>query len=67
MRRTTEAKFIDRHSLVLTRVSLNGFPAQITGIREDYAMVRSLRGEYASQFAWETVLQVVNSGGKFNS
>lgn len=58
---------IDRHALVLTRVTLNGLPAQITGIREDYATVRTLRGEQAAQFAWETVDRVVKASAEFTS
>jgi hypothetical protein len=58
---------INRHHLVLASVTLNGLPAQVTGIRNDYAMVRSLRGECAAEFAWSTVESVVSSGGNFKS
>lgn len=59
---------INRHALVLASVTLNGKPAQVTGIRNDYAMVRSLRGECAAvEVAWPTVESVVNSGGNFKS
>lgn len=59
---------INRHALVLQRVTLNGKPAQVTGIREEFAMVRSLRGECAAaQFDWQTVERVVMSGGNFKS
>lgn len=63
----TATPVINRHALVLQRVTLNGLPAQVTGIRNDFAMVRALRGECAAEFAWSTVERVVSSGGNFKS
>jgi hypothetical protein len=62
------ANVIDRHALILSSVTLNGAPARVTGIRDDYAVVRGLRGEGSAQFAWETVANVVLlNGGAFRS
>jgi hypothetical protein len=64
----TATPVINRHTLVLASVTLNGKPAQVTGIRNDFAMVRSLRGEVAPvEFSWQTVERVVMSGGNFKS
>lgn len=62
------AAVINRHALVLSSVTLNGSQAQITGIRDEYATVRGLRGEHAAQFSWSVVEEVViNHGGNFHS
>ncbi len=58
---------INRHHLVLASVTLNGKPARVTGIRNDYALVMALRGETSAEFAWSTVESVVSSGGNFKS
>jgi hypothetical protein len=63
----TKSTFIDRHSLVLASVTLDGKPARVTGIRNDYALVMALRGETSAEFAWSTVASVVTQGGNFKS
>lgn len=64
----TSTPVINRHALVLQRCTLNGIPAQVTGIRNEFAMIRPLRGECApAAFTWSTVERVICSGGKFKS
>jgi hypothetical protein len=59
---------IDRHALVIASVTLNGAPARVLGIRDDYATVVALRGESAPiQYSWERVDAVVRSGGNFSN
>lgn len=63
----TTAKFIDRHALVLSQAFMNGNRARISGIRNDFATVTDAKTGQTAEFAWETVVRVVNSGGQFNS
>lgn len=63
----TATPVINRHALVLQRVTLNGCPAQVTGIRNEFATVRALRGECSAEFAWQTVERVICNGGNFKS
>lgn len=59
--------YIDRHSLVLATVTLNGKRARISGIRNDYATVTDSTTGMSVEFAWPTVARVVASGGTFKS
>jgi hypothetical protein len=48
--------------------TLNGRPAQISGIKERFATVRSLDGELSAQFSWQAVERIVcNKDGRFQT
>ena len=61
------SSYIDRHSLVLATVTLNGNRARISGIRNDYATVTDSATGMAVEFAWPTAERVVAKGGAFQS
>lgn len=61
------AKFIDRHSLVLSTAFLNGNKARISGIRNDFATVTDSTTNLSAEFAWATVERIVRNGGQFKS
>ena len=63
----TGAKFLDRHALVLSTVTLNGNSARVSGIRNDVATVRDATTGVSAEFAWPTVESVVMAGGAFNA
>jgi hypothetical protein len=68
MTTTAPAPFIDRHALVISSVTLDGAPARLIGIRDDYATVIPLRGGAAPvQYAWTRAYDVVTHGGNFAS
>jgi len=55
-----------KRELAETPVTLNGLPAQIVGVKLDFAKVRTL-DPYGPEieYAWPTVARIVASGGKF--
>jgi hypothetical protein len=54
-----------RRALGDIRVTLDGKPARITGFRMPFAQVQG--GGESVEFAWRTVVRVVQSGGNFKS
>lgn len=57
-----------RRELVDTDITLDGEPALIGGILNDFAGVRLLRNGLGCEFAWETVEHIVtNRSGEFRS
>jgi hypothetical protein len=67
MSTTAPAPFIDRHALVISSVTLDGAPARLIGIRDDYATVIPLRGGAPAQYSWSRAYDVVTHGGNFES
>lgn len=57
----------DRAYLCEATVSIDGYPARITGYMNDFAMVRARDNGISAEFAWETVARIVAKGGSFNS
>jgi hypothetical protein len=56
-----------RRDLVCARVTINGKPAVIGGIKCQFAMVRSLDGSVSAEYAWSTVARIVARDGKFTA
>ena len=49
-------------------VTLDGWPAVVTGYMNDYATVRTIDGPLYVEFAWETVERVMSArNGEFKS
>lgn len=54
-------------SIVGCEVTLNGKPATILGRRHDFAVVATLDGSQAFQWAWPTAYRIYMNGGEFHS
>lgn len=54
-------------SPVGARVTLNGKPATVTGRLCSFAIVRTLDGSMAIEWAWPAVERIVANGGRFNT
>lgn len=57
----------EKRDLVAAKVTLNGRPAVISGIKEKFAKVRQIPSGDSAEFAWHTVRHIVGKGGKFKS
>ena len=57
----------ERYELASTPVTLNGQPAQIGGVKLDFAGVRITETGESYEWAWETVARIVANGGNFTS
>ena len=58
----------DKRALCAARVTLNGAPAIITGARNPFATVASLKGpQHDATFSWPAAARIVARGGTFNS
>lgn len=66
-----ESYFVDqdtRYNLVACKVTLNDTPAVVSGVKCDFAMVRSLDGCMSVEYAWTTVKHIIeDKGGKFKA
>jgi hypothetical protein len=54
-----------RKNLCSASVTLNGKAAVVSGVKLDFAKVRSLDGTMQGEWAWETVERVIKNGGRF--
>lgn len=57
----------NRRELCQARVTLNGRPAVIGGVRNPFATVAYLDGSGELEWSWDAVARIVASGGKFSS
>jgi len=65
---SAESVYVNRLSLCATEATLNGRPAQITGYRRDFALVRDKETGLGCEFSWEAVDHVViHKKGAFQS
>lgn len=48
-------------------VRLNGEPARISGVRNEFATVCQYPHGLCVEFAWQTVERIVNNGGNFRA
>lgn len=56
-----------RRELCAERVTLNGRPAIVGGVRKDHATVTALDNGESYAWAWPTVARIVGNGGAFRS
>ena len=57
----------EKDTAVNTSVTLNGKPAVIRGRKLKFPKVCELNSPLAVEYAWETVLHVINNGGHFKA
>jgi hypothetical protein len=60
-------KLDERYDLMTATVTLDGKPAQISGAKQDHAMVRTYPDGNGYSWSWDTVRDVVAKGGNFRS
>lgn len=61
-------KQIDRQQFLCIAVTLNGQPAQIVGVKNDVATVRTIDPNGPSfEWSWQAVERVVKNGGNFKA
>jgi hypothetical protein len=57
-----------RRALCAGRVTLNGVPAVVTGARNPFAVVATLRAPHVeAEYSWAAVERVIARGGTFRS
>lgn len=62
----TQMSLDERRELCQGRVTLDGQPAVVGGVRNDYATVASLDGKLAGEWSWQAVRRVrTERGGRF--
>lgn len=54
-----------RYVLIEHLVTLNGVPARVSGVNNDFATVRMIDSGLGAEFAWSTVERIVAKGGEF--
>jgi hypothetical protein len=57
----------ERRKLSHAMVTLNGNPAYITGVKNDFAKVVDMTTNLEAEWSWPAVKRVVENGGKFKS
>jgi hypothetical protein len=58
----------DKRALADTTVTLNGKPAKVSGVANDYATVTDLANGTSHEYCWETVKHVIyTQNGAFKS
>ena len=56
-----------RRELAAAEVTLNGEPATISGVLNDFATVWQIPNGMKAEFAWQTVEHIINNGGNFRA
>lgn len=61
-----EQQLAERYRLAAAEVTLDGQPANVVGVHNRFATVRSRDGRLSAEWAWPTVALIVNErGGAF--
>lgn len=63
----TSTAFINREELAQSKVTLNGNPAVISGILNDFATITNPKTGEHYEWSWNAVDRIVSKGGNFKS
>ena len=56
-----------RRILAQQLVVLDGRPAQIVGVRREFALVVTLDGSGSAEWSWQSAARICNAGGEFRT